>query len=91
MLLRSALIIATGEYRLSSSQSVKIVDGPSTIDLTSRNTAAKSLYDSMKKSYDQAVVEYQLGVNNPGAAILSPYTQENNYYGGINGRINQTY
>jgi len=88
MILRAAYIISMGEYRLSSSQSVKIIDGPSTIDLTSRNSAAKSLYESMKKNYDQAILDYQLGVNNPGVAVLSPYTQENTSYpyGDINGR-----
>jgi hypothetical protein len=75
ILLRSVLLVAQGEYRTASSEAVIIKDGPSTIELN-QTMSAKDILSQAQQNYDNAVLNYRLGVSSVGKAILSPYTQE---------------
>lgn len=75
ILLRSTLLIAQGEYRTASSSAVIIKDGPSAIEIN-QTMSAKDILARAQANYDKYVLDYRLGVNSVGKAILSPYTQE---------------
>ena len=80
--IKAACIILNSEYRTSANQGVKIVDGPSTIDLTGRTTGLKDLSQRMCERYEDAKAEYNMnGVL--GQAVLTPYNTNSAtpYYG----------
>ena len=80
--LKAACIILSSEYRTSASQGIKIVDGPSTLDLTGKSTSLKDLSQRMCERYEDAKTEYNLnGVL--GQAVLTPYNTNSvaPYYG----------
>lgn len=79
ILFRSHYMIACGEYRKSADQAIRITDGPSMIDLSSQANSKKAVMQAAKDKYDSAILQYQMGVNNAGTSILSPYTQDNQW------------
>jgi hypothetical protein len=74
--LKTACIILGSETKTLSTQSYKIVDGPSTIDAKGVYDANKTLYDELCEQYDRLVLQYRAGNSVAGQAILTPYTQE---------------
>lgn len=79
--LQAALIILQGEMKAASLSSVKIIDGPSTIDYTDVLKNKKILYDDMKDKFNKAVYQYRAGNSIAGHAVLTPYTY--NYLAGV--------
>lgn len=74
--LRSALLILGSEYKTNSSNSVRVTDGPSSIDMTDVTRNSKLLYEQALSDYTKAKVEYKAGNGMAGHAILGPYTYE---------------
>lgn len=75
--LKAAVILLDGELRYYSIGGVRVTDGPSTIDTTSRVGFVKQAADVMNKKYSQVKIMHQMGV--AGTAILTPYTVQNLY------------
>jgi len=79
--LKAACLILSSEYKTSASQSVKIVDGPSTIDLTGQSGSLQKIAQSMCERYEDAKVEFNMS-GLLGQAVLTPYyTGETPYNG----------
>lgn len=75
--LKTAISILRGELKTAAAQSIKVVDGPSTIEAQGIFQAKKQLYDDLVKDYKMLRVQHQIGNGSAGKAILSPYTQSN--------------
>lgn len=71
--LRTAVLILGSTLRTQSLNSIKVVDGPASIDLSSSIQGVKTLYDNALKAYEDAKIQYALGVNNAGKSVLTPY------------------
>lgn len=82
--LRGAILVLGSEYKTSAGNSVRVVDGPSTIDMTDVTRNAKMLYDDALKAYNLAKFNYKAGNSVSGQSILTPYTF-GGVYGGWNG------
>jgi hypothetical protein len=76
---QAALLILSGELKDAALTSVKIEDGPSTIDFTDVVRNKKFLYNEMKDRLSKAKMQYRAGNSVAGQAILSPYTYDNLY------------
>lgn len=74
---KAAILLTQSEIRTNSSRSIKITDGPSTIDLSS---VAKDLMELLKNlitQYDRMKMDYTLHQNEGAAfgyAVLTPTT-----------------
>lgn len=77
--LKTACIIVGAEYRSYGLSSIKVVDGPSSIDMTNAATHMKNLYTSLCDRYESYKVNFSVVNNNIGKVVLSPY-------GGYGGR-----
>lgn len=80
--IKAACIILSSEFKTAGSQGVKIVDGPSTIDLTGKSTSLEKISTGMCERYEDAKNEFNMnGVL--GQAVLTPYNTNsvNPYYG----------
>lgn len=75
--LKAATIIFGGELKLASKSSLKVVDGPSQIDTTSRFFNMSQLYKTSIDNYNRAKVDYFAGNSIAGRSILTPYTTPN--------------
>jgi hypothetical protein len=71
--LKAAVIVVGAEYRAYGLSSVKVTDGPSSIDMTNAATHMKHLYDTLSERYEQYKLNFAAANNNVGKAILSPY------------------
>lgn len=80
--LKSAYLLLNSEAKVSTTYNVKIVDGPSTIDLKDQWKAISALAELRKKEYDdiklQLTLEYGGG---NGLAILTPTTVDTIMHG----------
>lgn len=72
--LYSAWIISLGEAKVGAAMSIRVVDGPSTIDASQAAKDKMSLAMNMKKYYELAKIQFLSGNSRAGAAILTPYT-----------------
>lgn len=81
--LKASLLILASEYKTYSVTSMRISDGPSSIDTTDMTRNAKFLYENALADYIRAKNQYRAGNSVAGQAILSPYT-----YAGIMGIFN---
>jgi hypothetical protein len=79
MIFKANLIIATGEYKKSANQSLKITDAGCTIDVSGKADNKRAILKNAQDMWDRAILQYQTGVNNVGGAVLSPYTQVNQW------------
>jgi hypothetical protein len=78
LILKTACILDMGQARKSAGKSIKVTDGRSSIDMGKRFEAYKALMEiGACKAYEQAKLEYILGHNNPGEAILGPLKSPN--------------
>ena len=73
--LKAAVILLNSEARIYSMNSLKITDGPSSIDTTARYSFVKDAAKVLDNQYQQTKVLHQSG--QAGAAILTPYTNPN--------------
>jgi hypothetical protein len=74
--LKTACLIMSGEARTYAISSMKVTDGPSSVDTGSAFTNVKALAEGLCNGYQKAKNEYIMGTLAPGAAILTPTTQE---------------
>ncbi len=71
--LKAALIIVQNEYKTKSNSAVRVIDGPSSIDMTAVAQNLKGLYDKLLQDYDSYKMNYATSNSEVGQAILSPY------------------
>jgi hypothetical protein len=76
--LKAAIILVRGELKDISSNSFKIVDGPSTIDTTTRNTSYKNYLDQLVDQYERDKISYAMNSSVGGyrAVITTPTTED---------------
>jgi len=78
--LKAAIMVVFNELKDYSTKSVKIVDGPSQIDLSTTYKNKKDLYDSLLKAFEKAKTLHALGDNGGvgglGKAVITPTTIE---------------
>lgn len=83
VILKSACLLAAGEFRIATNQGIVIRDGPSAVDPRAMVAAKKEMMDSTCAKYEQAELEYRLGNSNAGEAIIGPH--RNAVHGGGGG------
>ena len=74
---KAVIDLMKAELRTATKQSVKIVDGPSTIDLSSVAKNYTDLIDSLEKQYDTMKKDYVISRNGEGSfgyAVITPTT-----------------
>ena len=78
--LKSIILIVSSEVRTSATNSIKVVDGPSSIDLTQNQKSLSAYLTDLKNDYEQAKLDYLLSgsVNSVGYAIITPTTYIDN-------------
>lgn len=76
--LKAACIILNSQYKTNSLNAVKVIDGPSTIDMTKAADGLKAAADSICEQYEKAKKAHQLG-GVVGQAILTPYSPGSDY------------
>jgi len=72
--LKAACIILGSEMKTYALTSVRITDGPSSIDTSSVAQQLKFMYEFACKRYEEYKFNYAAGSNAVGKAILSPYS-----------------
>lgn len=70
--LKTSILIVSGELRTYALSSIKIVDGPSSIDSSAVFNNLKILSQKLQDEYAQAKILAQSARN--GEAIMTPYT-----------------
>ena len=73
VILKSACLLATGDFRSSSNKGIIIKDGPSTIDGRTLVQSKKELMDSSCAQYAAAELQFRLGNSSAGEAIVGPH------------------
>lgn len=73
---KAAILLLQSEIRTYSHQSIKIVDGPSTIDLSGRSKDLRSILDSLINDFNNIKRDYLFNSGNMGYAIITPTTVE---------------
>jgi hypothetical protein len=71
--LKAALVIVQNEYKTKSNSAIRIVDGPSSMDMTMVAQNLKGLYEKLLEDYENYKVNYATSNSQVGQAILSPY------------------
>lgn len=74
--LKASCMILFSEYQIYSKQSVKIVDGPSSIDGTSVAKNLLMLSQDRCAEYSSYKIQYSMSSMNCGTAILTPTTYD---------------
>lgn len=77
--LKAACIVLGSELKTYSLKSIRVTDGPSSIDMSSIATHLKFLYTNACEKYEQYKFNYISGVNVGGKAILTPYSPGQNF------------
>lgn len=82
----AVILIIQSEIRTAAMSSMKVTDGPSTLDLTSKSKALLDYLKTLKDDYEKAKIDYVLNgsVNTGGYAIITPTTNLNIYPGNYN-------
>lgn len=70
--LKTALMITNGEMRKYAMAGMKVVDGPSTIDVSSAYNSVKGVYEDLLNKYEKERMMYQMGRS--GQAVTTPST-----------------
>jgi hypothetical protein len=78
--LKAALIVVRGLVKTYALQSIRVMDGPSSIDVSGIFNAMKQKLAEMNEDYENTKLQHKMG--NAVQAILTPYTMEevNSYY-----------
>lgn len=74
--LKAAILVLSGELKTYALNSVRVSDGPSTIDFTDVVANKQLALKNAQEMYEQAKINYQAG-GRVGQAILGPYTNVN--------------
>lgn len=72
--LKTACIVLGSEMKTHSLTSIRVSDGPSSVDSTSVAKNLQFLYEHACKKYEEYKFNYLAGTNSAGKAILSPYS-----------------
>lgn len=72
--LKTACVILGSELKTHSLNSVRVTDGPSSIDMTAIAGNIKYLYEDACKKYEEFKFNLKVGSSSVGKAILSPYS-----------------
>ena len=72
--LKTACIILGSELKTHSLNSVRVTDGPSSIDMTAIAGNIRYLYENACKQYEEFKFNLKVGSSSVGKAILSPYS-----------------
>jgi len=75
--LKAACIIAGSEYKVHALSSVKVSDGPSSIDMSSIADHMKTLYQTLLTRYEDYKINFSSNNSNVGQAVLGPYSLGN--------------
>lgn len=78
--MRAACVILGSELKTRSLDSVKVTDGPTTIDMSSSLKGVQKLYEDACQRYEDAKLQYQAG-GTIGKAVLSPFSPASDYVG----------
>jgi hypothetical protein len=76
VVLKAACIILSGEAKAKALESIRITDGPTTIDTSARHKALELRAKEVCQTYEKAKVQYATGEGSGGVAILTPFTYE---------------
>jgi hypothetical protein len=76
LVLKSWEILANNEYRIASNKALSIRDGPSAVDGRAVADNKKEIAKKAREQYETALMSYNAGTYNAGAAILSPFRVE---------------
>jgi hypothetical protein len=68
------------EYKTAASSSVRVSDGPSSIDYTNVAKELKSMCDSYKDQYERAKFHFSIGEGSSGKVVLTPYSPGSDFY-----------
>ena len=82
VVLKSACMLADGEYRTASNKGIVIRDGPSSVDARALIASKQQIASDSCAKYEKAELEFRLGNSNAGEAIIGPH--RNAAYGGSN-------
>jgi hypothetical protein len=74
--LKAACMVLGSEARTQSLGAVKVVDGPSSIDMTQVYKATQDVAKTACDKYEKAKIDYQINGVLPGLAITTPTTNE---------------
>jgi len=72
IILKTSIMILQGEVRLYESSGFKVIDGPSTVEVTGLFSNTKAMIDSLTLQYNKAKNEYAMSSIGYGKAILGP-------------------
>jgi hypothetical protein len=72
---KAAILLIQSELRKYSSQTIKIVDGPSSIDMSGISKNFIDLLKSLREDYNRIKMDYSLS-GNIGYAVITPTTVE---------------
>lgn len=76
--LKAACIILGSEFKTNALTSVRVSDGPSSIDTGGVASNLKFLYENACKKYEEFKLSYAAGNTLSGQAILTPYSPGSN-------------
>lgn len=76
VILKAACIILNAEAKSNAGKAIKVMDGPSTIDMSSAYKATEERAKSVCQDYKEAVLQYQAGRNSTGQAVIGPYVTD---------------
>jgi hypothetical protein len=72
--MKTACLILQGELKNLAGGAVRVIDGPSQIDMSGAFTATKSLYDQLVQDYNRAKLAYVLGNVSELKVVFSAYS-----------------
>lgn len=72
--LKTSCLIINGELKMYATSSMRVTDGPSSIDLGSIFSNLQKLNDNMCKMYDKNKNMYIIGQSGYGKVVLTPTT-----------------
>jgi hypothetical protein len=73
---KAAIMLLTSELKSIGTQSIKIVDGPSSIDLTNISTNMTSLLKTLRDQYNKMLMDITMNSSGFGRAVITPTTVE---------------
>ena len=71
--LKAACLLGYGEWRKKAREGMSVKDDVSSIDMRTVSGDTKAWAQDLCKAYEQAEMDYKLGHNIPGQAIVGPH------------------
>lgn len=83
---KAACIILTGEARSQAACAVRVVDGPSSIDMGGAAASIKVMQQEVCETYEKLKLAYKMGgagstVDSLGKAVMSPFSPGSDFSG----------